>query len=98
VEFLEPCRKVFVGLEVVEDFGGAVPLLDSDVEVREVAGFVVEVLAMLGVVSGVDLDDSVGGDPSVTVLVRDRGDAEFDGRFIGTFSEHYKDTSMGLAV
>jgi hypothetical protein len=36
LEFLEPGFEVFFGLEVVEDFGGAVPLFDVDVEVWEV--------------------------------------------------------------
>jgi hypothetical protein len=85
LEFLEPGLEVVVGLEVVEDFGWGVPVLDFDVRVWKVAwDFVVEV-AMVGVVGWMNPDDSMGGDLAVTILVRDRGDAEFDGCFFGTF-------------
>ncbi len=53
--------EVVVGLKVVEDFGWAVPFFDFDVEVREVAWFVVEMVAVLGFVGGMNPDDSVGG-------------------------------------
>ena len=76
---MEPGFDVVVGLEVVEDFGSAVPVLDFDVEVWLVTWDFVEEVEMLGFVGRVDPDDSVGCDLSVTILVRDRGDAEFGG-------------------
>ncbi len=52
LDFLEP------GFEVVEDFGWVVPFLDFDVEVGEIAWFVVEIVPVLSVVGGVDPDGS----------------------------------------
>jgi hypothetical protein len=64
---LEPCFEVVVGLEVVEDFGGAVPRSDFDVEVWLVAWDFCEKVAMLGVGGWVDPDDSIGGNVPATL-------------------------------
>ncbi len=81
LEFLEPCFEV-VGLEVIEDFGRAVPCFDFDVEVGEVAWFVVEMVAMLGVVDWVNPDDSLGGRAAAAVADDSRGDVELERRRI----------------
>jgi len=55
-------------------------------------------MAKLGVVSWVNPDDAIGGDPSPMVDGHSRGDVEFDGHFIGPFREHLEETLVNKLV
>jgi hypothetical protein len=98
LEFLKPHREIINRFQVIDDLRRTFGVADFKVKVREVARRFVVIIAKVGVVSWVNPDDAIGGDPSSMIDAHSRGDVEFNGHSIGPFREHLEETLVNKLV
>ena len=84
--------------QVIDDLRRTFGVAGFNVKVREVARRFVAKIAKVGVVSRVNPDDAIGGDPSPMVDGHSRGNVEFNGHSIGPFGEHLEETLVDKLV